>query len=239
MTTETIMHADTPVSFTIELPQALAEQLIAKAKAVELTPELLIRKAVTRFLRVSTRSHTLFIRTLQKNEEVRDVIRELIREELQKPAQQTGSDDAVREQQEKPGQQPAPNAAAVRELQKKLSMLKEERKLAVRRLCDTEHSVKLTAQKIEEYETERQTLEEEQKSLLDEIAKSPVDRKLIKSLDEVAEKLFTAKYNRNLMEAQHRDATLCCAERKHTVELLDREYTDLIEELRRKEEDMQ
>lgn len=150
MTSENTMHAETPVSFTIELPQALAEQLIAQAKTAGLAPETLVLKAVTRFLRPSN-LHIPITQTLQKSEEVRAVIKELIREELQKTAHPP---------KQKSAEQPAPNAAAIQELQRKLSMLKDERKLAGRRLCDIEHSVKLTAQKIEEYEKERQTLEE-------------------------------------------------------------------------------
>ena len=225
MNTETIMHADTRVSFTIELPPALAEQLTAQAKAADTTPEKLVLKAVARYLKTPN-LHILLARTLQKSEEVQDIVRDIVRDELRKTAHKKEPQTA---------DQPAPNDAAVRELQKKLNMLIEERKVARRRLIDTEHSVHLTAKKIEEYDTECKTLENEQKSILDELTKYPDDRGLISRLDEIAANLFSAKYNRGLMAAQHQDAIRCCEDLKNTVQFIDTECITLETKLRNQE----
>ena len=222
MNTETTMHADTRVSFTIELPPALAAQLTAQAKAADTTPEKLARRAVSRFIRIENRLNT---RTIPENEDMRTAIREIIREELRKTAQP----------KPQTADKPAPNDAAAEELQKKLNMLIEERKVARRRLIDTEHSVHLTAKKIEEYDTEYKTLEKEQKSILDELTKFPDDRGLISRLDEIAANLFSAKYNRGLMAAQHQDAIRCCEDLKNTVQFIDTECITLETKLRNQE----
>lgn len=215
MKPETVTHADTRVSFTVTLPQELAEKIISQAESAGLAPDVWLQNITESLLE---KPNLRIPESSFPDGEEKETAAEL--EDL--IARTLGNEPKVRQIED-------PNAAnpGVLHLRREYTSLRDARRRAVHRLRDSRHSVTLTAKKREELEQECRELEEKQRAILDEVTRFPGDRDLIQRLDAVADLIDRAKYKLVTMSAQYHDAVVCQRNMQDRLSFLEAELSVL------------
>lgn len=238
MTTEENPFADTPVSFTVNLPQDAAAKILKRAELNEMEPEKWLEMRISYLFssKVREEQRTGRYKNPGKNHETRSA--ETGRENTEKEhieQQNTGQQSIEQQNAGKQNRQDAENPYLLNLIKAKIQTAIREQERAENRLFDIRHSVRITETKKHELEAEQQKIETDVKNLLDEIVDHPYDKTLLETLETITEKLNQVKYQYSLMTAQYEDALGCFLAQKSEVmkittrlHLLESEYSTVL-----------
>ena len=170
------------VQFSIRVPKSLADEINARAEREGIRPSTWIRNAIAYTIEDKDKTRADDIRTpllhiLQKDEEVRAIIREIILSE----------------------QKPARNINTVKE---ELSEIQNRKQQLEEALQDTRQKLRHTERLLREQKRVITHLEMQQKKLLGSFLQNPGDRNAITSLDQIAASIDKEKENFSALTAQ-------------------------------------